>query len=220
MFDEPDPPEFDVFTDLLFNSMVAFAFLFFIAFTLINPEGKTGEIDTDVEVLISIEWPDGNPDDIDVYVEDPVGNIVWYNQQEAGLMHLERDDRGLFKDVVLIDGQEIVNPLNQEVVSIRGLMDGEYVVNVVHFLANTTDPVPVTVRVQKLNPEVSLIYYGSVELRGEGDERTAVRFTLEGNDVFDVNDRPKSLVALTRKSRTRQQGPIRLDAESGATATK
>jgi hypothetical protein len=207
MFENNDSPEFDVFTDLLFNSLVAFAFLFFVAFALIHPEAETGRIDTDVQILITVDWPDGNPDDIDTYVEGPAGNIVWYNQPEADLMHLDRDDRGMFRDVILMNGREIENPLNQEIVSVRGLLDGEYVVNVMRFLANTTDPVTVSVRVQKMNPTVSVIYYGNAVLKAQGDEHTMVRFTMDGNEVRDVNDRPKSLIALTQKLRAGQEAP-------------
>lgn len=198
MFEPDTEPEFDTFTDLLFNSCVGFAFFFFLAFALINPTAKTGEIDTDVEVLITVGWPDSNPDDVDVYVQDPAGNIVWYNDRERGLMHLERDDRGLFKDVVMMNGQEVTNPLNQEIVSLRGLVDGEYVVNIVHYVSTEGQPLPVNVKVEKINPALKVVYYGETILKGTGDERTAVRFTLKGNDVENVNNMQKSLVALTK----------------------
>lgn len=194
---EPEA-EFDVFTDLLFNSLVAITFMFFIAFAMINPIAETGKIDPKAELLITVNWPDNNPDDVDTYVEDPSGNVVWYHLREAGLMHLDRDDRGMFKDVIIVNGTEIQNPLNQESVSIRGLADGEYVVNIVHYIATGADPLPVSVKVEKLNPVVKVVYYGTVDLGGTGDEKTVVRFTLTGDEISDVNNRPKSLVALTR----------------------
>lgn len=195
---EPDPdPEFDVFTDLLFNALVGFAYLFFLAFALINPTAKTGMIDTNVKVLVTVSWPDNHPDDVDMYVQDPDGNIVWYNRREAGLMHLDRDDRGQFKDTLLINGVEITNPLNQETVSFRGLMDGEYTINIVHFLANTDKPLAVSAKVEKMNPSVRVIYYGDVTVNGTGEERTVVRFTLAGEEVSNVNTNQKEIVTLT-----------------------
>jgi len=215
MFDDANDAEFDVFTDLLFNALVGFAFMFFVAFAMINPVAETGKIDTDVEVLITMIWPDGHEDDIDIYVEDPVGNLVWYHEREAGLMHLDRDDRGQFKDVLLINGEEVHFLLNQETVSVRGLMNGEYVVNVVHFIATTVDPVPVTVKVEKMNPSVRVIFYGDVIMNGTGDEQTVVRFTLDGNEIKDINNRFKSLVAATRNAPpTTPSGG--LDAGTGA----
>ena len=226
MFEEEQEPEFEIFSALLFNSLKAITFMFFIAFAMINKPADEGKVDPKAEMMITVTWPDNNPDDVDTYVEDPAANIVWYNQREAGLMHLERDDRGMFKDVVLLDGKEISNPLNQEIVAFRGLEDGEYVVNIVHYIANGTAPLPVQVKVEKLNPTVKVIYYQTLQLKGTGDEQTAVRFTLKGQDVVNVNTTPKSLVELTRSSgkkeggsgsatggQTGQSGPI--DATTG-----
>lgn len=206
MFEPEQEPEFDVFTDLLFNSLVAISFLFFLAFAMINPVAETGKIDPKAELLITVRWADNNPDDVDTYVEDPIGNVVWYNKREAGLMHLDRDDRGMFKDVIVVNGQEIANPLNQESVSIRGLTNGEYVVNIVHYIATSSDPLPVQVKVEKLNPVVKVIFYGTINLNGTGDERTAVRFTLTDGEVGNVNNRPKSLVSLTRQDKSAEGG--------------
>ena len=206
MFEEEQEPEFEIFSALLFNSLKAITFMFFIAFAMINKPADEGKVDPKAEMMITVTWPDNSPDDVDTYVEDPASNIVWYNQREAGLMHLERDDRGMFKDTVLLNGKEIANPLNQEIVAIRGLEDGQYVVNVVHYIANGTAPLPVQVKVEKLNPVVKVIYYQTLQLKGTGDEQTAVRFTLKGQDVVDVNTTPKSLVELTRSSSPKEGG--------------
>ncbi|MBV7407723.1 hypothetical protein [Maritimibacter sp. DP1N21-5] len=206
MFEDIRDGEYDAFTDLLFNALVGFAFMFFIAFAMINPVAEEGKIDTEVEILITVRWPDAHEDDIDVYVEDPVGNIVWYHEREAGLMHLDRDDRGQFKDVLIVNGAEVENPLNQETVSVRGLMNGEYVINVVHFIATSTEPVPVSVKVEKMNPSVRVVYYGETDLTGTGEEVTVARFTLADDEIEDLNNRPKSLVALTRQTTTNTPG--------------
>jgi hypothetical protein len=205
MFEEEQEPDFEIFSALLFNSLKAVTFMFFIAFAMINKPADQGKVDPKAEMMITVTWPDNNPDDVDTYVEDPASNIVWYNQREAGLMHLERDDRGMFKDVVLLDGKEISNPLNQEIVAVRGLEDGQYVVNVVHYIANS-GPIPVQVKVEKLNPTVKVIYYQTLMLKGTGDEQTAVRFTLKGQDVVNVISTPKSLVELTRSSGGKEGG--------------
>lgn len=198
MFEEEQEPDFEIFSALLFNSLKAVTFMFFISFAMINKPADEGKIDPKAEMIITVTWPDNHPDDVDTYVMDPAGNIIWYNQREAGLMHLERDDRGMFRDVILLNNEEIANPLNQETVAFRGLQDGEYVVNVVHYIANGSAPVPVEVKVEKLNPSVEVIFYQTLELRGTGDEVTAVRFTLEGQEVVNVTNSPRSLVELTR----------------------
>ena len=154
MFEEEQEPEFEIFSALLFNSLKAITFMFFIAFALINKPADQGNVVVKAEMLITVTWPDNNPDDVDTYVEDPAGNIVWYNQKEAGLMNLDRDDRGNFKDTILVNGKEIQNPLNQEIVSLRGLEDGEYVVNIQHYIANS-GPLPVQVKVDQSDANVA-----------------------------------------------------------------
>ena len=49
-------------------------------------------------------------------------------------MHLDRDDRGNVNDTIDFDGKTIDNPLNQEIVTIRVVVPGEYIVNV-HYLS-------------------------------------------------------------------------------------
>ena len=187
--------EQDVFTDLLFNALLGFAFMFAIAFMLINDSQDAGSIDTKAEVLISIQWPDDHPDDVDAVVEDPQGGLVWYHNRDSGLMHLDRDDRGNLADKITSKGEVISNPINQETVTVRGLQPGEYVINLLHYKSNYQDPLPVTVKVEKLNPSVELIYYGEHFLMGVGDEKTALRFIVDGQkNITDLNQFPKKLL--------------------------
>ena len=189
--------EQDVFTDLLFNALLGFAFMFAIAFMLINSSEDSGKIESKAEVLISVSWEDSHPDDVDAIVEDPQGGLVWYHNRDSGLMHLDRDDRGIFADKMNVNGAAISNPINQEIVTVRKLQPGEYVVNLLHYKANYSEPLEVDVKVEKLNPEVELIYYGTHNLQGVGDEKTAVRFTVDSNkNITNVNQLRKRL--LTR----------------------
>lgn len=189
--------EQDVFTDLLFNTLLGFAFMFAIAFMLISTPEKTGDIESKAEVLITIRWADEHPDDVDALVEDPRGGLVWYHNRDSGLMHLDRDDRGVFADQINVNGVKVNNPINQETVTVRATQPGEYVVNLLHYKSNYSAPLPVTVKVEKLNPSVSLVYYDTVELTGSGDEKTAVRFTLDENGaVTGTSQRPKQLLTL------------------------
>jgi hypothetical protein len=195
------------FTDLLFNALLGFVVMFVLAFLLINPIARTGAVDAKAEFLITLSWPDGRSEDVDLYVEDPSGNLVWFRAREAGLMHLDRDDLGRTNDVIQITGREIVNPLNQEVVSIRGIQPGEYVVNL-HLYRAAADarPVPATLKVEKLNPKVEIVFYGEIVLERPSDERTAVRFSLRADGrVADVNQLPKELVPLRRTANAAEQ---------------
>ncbi len=176
--------------------------MFVAAFSLMGDPTKSGNVENKAEILITVRWADRHPDDVDTLVEDPQGNLVWYHNRDTGLMHLDRDDRGLFQDRVMLDGVEVSNPMNQETVTLRALKPGEYVVNVLHYQSNYKKPLPVSVKVEKLNPRVTLIYYGIRELTGVGDEQTAVRFTIGANgEVIGTNELKKSLLVKAVKSR-------------------
>lgn len=187
--------ELDPFSDLLFNTLLAFVLLFAIAMLAMNPKAKTGVIDAKAEFIITVTWPDMNPNDIDTWVQDPGGNLVWFRAREAGMMHLDRDDRGLSNDTIVINGQKVVNPLNQEVVTIRGFAPGEYTVNAHYYDTRNGEPVNINVSVVKVNPRAEVVYYGSLSLNRKGDEGTAARFTVDREGaVTDVNTLPKTLV--------------------------
>lgn len=197
---ESEDGTFVPFTDILFNALLGFAIMLFIAFALIRPEAKTGIVDTKAEMIVTVTWPDSNEDDIDTYVREPGGDVVWYHSMQKGLVTLDRDDRGNYLDEITVNGETIRVPLNQETVTVRGVIPGEYVINVYHYLNPSGAPVPVTVKVEKINPTLSVVYYDTLTLRKVGDERTAVRFTLdaEGN-VSDINTRQASLIQAVRK---------------------
>lgn len=187
--------EIDPFSDLLFNTLLAFVMLFAIALIAMNPKAKTGVIDAKAEFIITVTWPDLNPNDIDTWVEDPGGNKVWFRSREAGMMHLDRDDRGLANDTIVVNGQQVVNPLNQEVVTIRGYAPGEYTVNAQYYDSKDGNPVTVTVSVVKVNPRAEVVFYGTVDLARKGDEATAVRFSVNRDGGVDgVNTLAKTLV--------------------------
>lgn len=197
---DSDDGTFVPFTDILFNALLGFAVMLFIAFALIRTEAKTGIVDTKAEMIVTVTWPDNSEDDIDTYVQEPGGDVVWYHSMQKGLVTLDRDDRGAYLDEITVNGQTIKVPLNQETVTVRGVIPGEYVINVYHYLNPSAVPVPVTVKVEKINPTLSVVYYDTLTLRQVGDERTVVRFTLdaEGN-VSDINTRQVSLIQAVRK---------------------
>jgi hypothetical protein len=193
LYPREDP--FDPFSVMLFKALQVISFLFFLALLAISPDAKDGKVDPRAEFIITMDWPDNHPDDLDLFVQDPAGNIVWYRHREAGFMVLERDDRGGPNDFIIVNGRKILSPIREEIVVIRGIVSGEYTVNVSHFAATTGRPVPVTVKVQKLNPIAEVIHENTLTVDHTGDEKSAVRFALDAEGkVIDVNYREKSLM--------------------------
>lgn len=186
---------FDILTAILFKIIQALTFLFVLAAIFMNPVAKKGIINPKADYLITVSWPDNDPNDIDTYVEDPQGNILDFTNKEVGLMHLDRDDRGNLNDTIVVEGKTIRNPLNQEVTTIRGIVPGEYVVNVHYYATENHKAVPVSVTVDKINPALEVVYYGTVTLQKKDDEKTVVRFTINSDGtVGNINHIPKSLV--------------------------
>ena len=198
----PREEPFDPFSVMLFKALQVVAFLFFLALLAISPDSKEGKVDSKAEFIITMDWPDSHPDDLDLFVQDPVGNIAWYRHREAGFLTLDRDDRGGANDFIVINGRKIPSPIREEIVTVRGIVPGEYTVNVSHFQATTGRPVDATVKVQKLNPTAQVIFDDKVTVDHTGDEKTALRFWLDGEGkVIDVQQRPKSLLETFRNVR-------------------
>ncbi len=184
----------DPFTDLLFNALLGFVFLFMVAILFMNPIAKLGTANLKAEFIITLTWPDNQPDDLDIWVEDPHGEIVSYLQREAGWLHLDRDDRGSLNDTIEINGQKILHPINQEVVTMRGIISGEYVVNVYYYESVTRGPVSATVQIDKINPVLETVFFDRVVLESQDVEKTVVRFRVsDRGEVVGVDRRPRRL---------------------------
>ena len=188
--------EADPFYDMLFNMLIAFVFCFVIAILAFNPQArKAGDVPAKAEFMVTVSWPDGNPNDVDAWVLEPGGKTLWFRQRDAGLLHLDRDDRGAKNNSVLVNGKLISSAIRQEIVTLRGIVPGEYVVNAHYYDSGDQQPVEVTVAVVKVNPQAEIVYTGTQQIPRKGDERTLVRFTLdEAGQVLDLSTTPKTIV--------------------------
>ena len=175
---------FDPFTDLLFNILLGFTFLFFITMLFINPITKLGNVNMKAEYIITVDWKDSLPDDIDLWVKDPNGEIVSYLKKDAGWLHLDRDDRGVVNDKIIIDGKEVIYPINREVVTLRGIIPGEYVVNLYLYDHKSNSPVEAKIIIEKVNPSLRLVFVGDVVLKNEDTELTITKFRLDSEGNF------------------------------------
>ncbi len=199
---------FDPLSVVLFKALQVIAFLFFIALIMMTTQKAKGKIESKAEFLISMSWPDNHPDDFDIFVQDPLSNVVWYRRHDTGFMVLERDNRGRANDFVMIDGKKVHSSTREELVSLRGIVPGEYTVNVYHFIAQTGLPVPVDVTVEKLNPTVSIVAKETLMMKGSGVEKTAVRFTLDAKgDVEKVSHVERSILQTFFNS-SKTGGPL------------
>ena len=205
------------FTDMLFNILVGFAFLFMIAFLLIKPEAKKEDFERKAEFIVTMEWDHDANDDIDLYVSDPMGGIVSFRHPTINLMHLDKDDLGSRNDTVMVNGSATTISINREVVTIRGYQRGEYIVNA-HYYSNRegenaaeivstdrhgagskTRQLTIRVEVIKVNP-YKILWVGDKVFNRKGQEETFVRFRLdeEGKLLPPVTFLEKKFVAPNR----------------------
>ena len=161
-----------------------------------KPSKKKNNVRMKAEFMITTTWPRDLDDEVDMYVEDPQGNLVAFMRREEGLMHLDRDDLGHRNDSIDTEWGVIEFKDNREIVTIRGTVPGEYVVNVhMYMKRSAVVEVPVTIQLDKINP-YSTVTIKEVILRISGDEGTAFRFTLnKDGDVIDINQLKKSLIS-------------------------
>jgi len=57
---------FDPFSVMLFKALQVVAFLFFLALLAITPEATNGKIDSKAEFIVTMDWSDNHPDDLDL----------------------------------------------------------------------------------------------------------------------------------------------------------
>ena len=189
------------FTDVLFNILVGFAFLFIVAFLLIKPEAKKEDFERKAEFVVVMEWDHDQPDDIDLYVQDPTDNKVHFRLPIINFMYLDKDDLGFANDVVKnVDGSITKVNINREVVTIRGIIPGEYIVNAHYYSAREwvgANRMLRTVKVElhKVTP-YKILWVGEKTFNHKGQEETFVRFTVDpdGKLIGDFSYEEKNFV--------------------------
>jgi len=203
------------FIDLLFNILLGFAFLFIIAFLLIKPEAKKKDFDRRAEFVIILEWDHDAPDDLDLYVQDPTNDKVSFRLPIANFMHLDKDDLGKRNDTIInADGSTSTVMINREVVTIRGIMAGEYIINAhyystrvyngsqlepdertIDYRSKPQRALTVKIELHKVTP-YKILWAGEKKFTHRGQEETFLRFVLDGdgNIVPPFTFEPKEFV--------------------------
>lgn len=180
------------YIDLLINLLTGTVVLFILTTLLIAPITKNTEgIKKNADYVLTLEWPNEIDCDIDLWVRDPLNNIVSYRFPEAGLMYFERDDMGKRRSVYELDGKEVViDPDNKEFVTLRGTFKGEYVVNLhvyscINKVTNLALPqgylvdIPVIIEIIRINPSFIVAKHIEMKMDSVWQEKTAIRFVMD-----------------------------------------
>jgi len=174
-----DPFEDDaggtVFRDVVMLALAGFVVLVIMLLPHLNPPGAKTADDTTPpgNVIVEVRWPDEIDADVDLWVQAPGDIPVGYSNKGGAAFNLLRDDLGSRVDVT---------GLNYETSYSRGIVPGEYTVNL-HLYRNPsrTYPVPVTVVTsvkQSASQAARQLLASKVQLAREGEEMTVYRFRL------------------------------------------
>ena len=178
------------FIDLIFNVLIGFVFLFVIALILINPITKDEGPPVKAEFMIILEWHDESKADIDLWIQHNKNRSVGFSNKEQDHIHLDRDDLGHKNDFYTVDGVQQVLYLNKEVITLRGVVQGNYYIVAHGYNLREEQNIPVKIKIIKLNP------YSEVYTKEETvvHDRQIVRFHAfrldsEGivEEIFDHN---------------------------------
>lgn len=182
-----------VFLDLIMNALLCFIALFIIAYVQIRPEGEAEPvITTEGEFAVILEWPDESEDDVDLYVRNPHGTVSYFQNRDVGLMHLEHDDLGVWNDAINYGGVDIRVTKNQERVIIRGIIPGEYTVNIHMYRKRDPRPTRAVVALYRIRGRDHELVKKKYMLDHDGHEHTVFRFTLDqSGSVSNINELPR-----------------------------
>ena len=186
--------------DVCINLVLVFAVLLKLSLLAINVESAESaqkRLKSNALFLIKVVWAGESDDDVDTYVSDPLSHLVFFKRLQDGLMNLDRDDTGSNSNLVTLpDGRVVKSAYNEEQVEIRGIIEGEYIVNVHMYRMATPTPTKVIVTLYKVTEgEDVQIHERVLTLAEQRQEETAFRFTLtRSGEVADINELPKSLI--------------------------
>jgi len=193
-----------VFRDMLYLLSLSFAVLLIYALIQINPPAKKSEVEQKAEFLLILEWERKSDADIDLWAMDPQENVVWYQKKTGGFLHLDKDDLGQRNDTIIINGKKKIIYLNREVITIRGIMPGEYIANVHYYRNLEKKSVRGYVKLLKLNPYIEYANKQFI-LENMGDEITVFRFEVD-KDGYVINMNQDQHRFITNQAR-RIPGP-------------
>ena len=165
-----------VFRDVVLLALVGFVAMVIMLLPHITVAKKESE-QTKVpgNVIVEMHWPSNQAVDVDLWVKAPGEFPVGFWNQGGEIFNLLRDDLGFVGDAT---------DENYEITYSRGILQGEYIVNV-HMYGplppGVTVPVNVVVSVRKKYDDTNQLLKTDIKLTRQNQEETAFRFKLTGD---------------------------------------
>jgi uncharacterized protein YfaP (DUF2135 family) len=174
-------------------------FLLFMLFQLQTAQQNKKSIEQKAEVVVEMEWDPKSTDDMDLWMLLPGGKRVGYSSKDQGIAVLDRDDRGAYGDTYTdpLTGEKKIIEVNKEIITIRAIIPGKYVVNAHYFAHISVDAkvddswakeIAVNFKLTDINPVFKEVAHGTRSLTRPGDQVTLVSFELTPDgQVTNIN---------------------------------
>ena len=185
---------FRPFIDVLFCCLLM---LVAILFLLKTEEEKTKSRPPNVIYEVILTWDGESQDDLDLYVQSASGHTVSFNNREGGagsLISLDHDALGIRNNFLPEDQKGVIVKFHEEVVSFRGVMEGENIVTVHVYAKRDEEPIKGTIKLIKIKPFKEVVTKERM-FESTGQEKIAFRFTTDKNgNILEVNELSASLL--------------------------
>jgi hypothetical protein len=203
------------YIDFLTATVGVFAVLIMMAMALIAIAKKENEgIKKNAQFVFTATWSEKIDCDVDIWVRDPNNVLISYKHPEGGVTYIERDDMGHRRDMTYVNQELVlVNPENKEYATVRGIIPGEWIVNIhlyscqyvtdtddtgiaepIGFKPGTPYTLPVSIEIIKINPDYETVYETTMEFTSIWQELTALKFRV--NERGFVSDKTTDYISI------------------------
>ncbi len=176
--------------------------MFFVLMWVVQLSKQQDDTIKDANVLmhaafmIHVTWPLELNDDVDIFLEDPLGNLIYYKQKKSGLMHVDRDDLGHSSgtEVITDEGELISLDSHSEIITISKAIDGLYIFNLFMYSKRAEEPTEVTVQMIQLSPH-KIVMQRVITLTHHAQEVNVAGFEVLDGRVIEITEETKVFVA-------------------------
>lgn len=176
----------------VFDYMLALLGIFLIIAITEKPKTTPMRIETLGQYAVNIRWTENSDDDVDLYVQNPQGQIAFFSALTIGNMKLAGDDLGCYSGTAY--GSE-GNCKNGERILITQALPGEYIANVHMYQKAEPGPTEVTCELWRLRGDDHVLISKKIVLVRQGQEVTCFRWTLNrAGDASNFNNLPKQFI--------------------------
>ena len=165
----------DVFT--LVNGIFALI-ITALVITLAVATTETAKEKPAAEFLVNLRWDDNRDVDLDLWMQDENGQVIYYNVRETKNISLNRDSRGFTSNHLELPDGTVASSSNHEIIAIRAVMPGDYIIAVCYYSGDNRE-IDATVDVEKMNPTVTDVAVKHIHLNKVDDVMNVVAFHVD-----------------------------------------